>query len=102
MTMPFYLIQILLLSPGDTALGDIVRRYLNGYRVSNENLDIMHAKLARDGRCYYETVRKLYLEDCVGKCFHNHAILKFDQIVLCQEDILLYLLTVCPNFNLHR
>ena len=38
--------KLLLLSPGDTSLRDIVRRYRDRDRISYENPDIVHAKFA--------------------------------------------------------
>ena len=76
----------LFFSPGDTALGRIVNRDLNGHGVSRENTDIVHTKLSGDMRVHDMSVRKLYLEVGVGECLDYHAVLKYDQIVLRQKN----------------
>ena len=92
--------KLLLLSPGDTALGDIIGRYLNGNRVADENFDIIHTQLARDCGGDDDTVGQLYLEDGVRESLHDHAILKFNQIALRQELILLNVNTVVNFLHL--
>ena len=72
--------KLLLLSPGDAALGNIVGRYLHGHHVTDENLDIVHTQLPGDRGSHDVSVRKLYLEDGVGESLHNLAIFKFNQI----------------------
>ena len=84
----------LFFSPGDTALGEVIGRDLDGHGVTGENFDIVHAKLARNVRGHDVTVRELYLEGGIGKCFNDNAILKFNQIVLCHFKTLSALLTV--------
>jgi len=73
----------LFFSPGDTTLRKIVSGNLNRYGVTGENFDIVHTKLARNMCGHDVTVGKLYLEGGIGKCFNNHAVFKFNQIVLC-------------------
>lgn len=78
--------KLLLLSPGDTTLCDIVRRYRNGDRVSYENPDIVHAKFAGYGSGHNVTVRQLDFEHRVRQYFDHHTVLKFNQIVLWQNN----------------
>lgn len=83
--------KLLLLSPGDTSLRDIVRRYRDGNRVSYENPDIVHAKFAGYGGGHDVTVRQLDFEHCVRQHFDHHAVLKFNQIVLWQKNPSLFI-----------
>ena len=83
--------KLLLLSPGDTPLRDIVRRYRDGDRVSHENSDIVHAKLTGYGSGHDVTVRQLDFEHRVRQYFDYHAVFKFNQIVLWQNNPSLFI-----------
>ena len=72
--------------PGDAALSEVVNRNLNRYRVTGKNFDIVHTQLTRDMCGHDVTVRELYLECGVRKCFHDNAVFKFNQIVLSQNN----------------
>ena len=76
----------LLFPPGNATLGQVVDRNLDRYRVAGQNLNIVHAELARDMCGHDMTVRELYLECGVRKCFHDNAVFKFNQIVLSQNN----------------
>ena len=88
LTIPFLLYldsAILLCSPGDTSLGQVIDRNLDGHAVTGQYSDIIHAKLSRNMSRYYMAVGKLYLEGGVGKCL-NYCTFKFDNIILWQNN----------------
>lgn len=74
---------ILLSSPSDAALVEVVNRNLNSYLVTGQNADIIHAKLARNMSSYDMLVGKLNLEGCVGQSLNYNAF-KFNNVVLWQ------------------
>ena len=84
-----WILLILLCSPGDAALGQVVDRNLNGYAVTGKNLDIIHTKLARNVSRYHMAVRELDLEASVGQCLNDCAFKLDDVIFLCQSNPLL-------------
>ena len=87
----FLKIQVLLGSPGDAALVQVVDRDFDGYAITGENADIVHAQLARDVSGHYVAVGQAHLEGSVGKSLHN-LTLKFNDIILRHEEFpLLYL-----------
>ena len=72
-------------SPSDSALIEIVYRYLNSDLISRQNSDIVHTKLSRYVSRYYVLVGKLYLEGRVGQRL-NYRTFKFDYIILTQNN----------------
>ena len=82
LTFPF---KDLLFSPGDATLAEVVDRNLDGYGITGKNFNIVHSQLTRNVGSYDMPVGKLYLEDRVGKCLHNHAF-KFNHIILRQNN----------------
>ncbi len=79
------LILRLFRTPGYTALGKVVDRYLNGNLVSRQYSNIVHSKLTRNMSCYYMPVGKLYFEGRVRQRLNN-CTFKFDHIVLWQNN----------------
>ena len=83
--IPFLSVR-LLFPPGDAALGEVVDRDLNRYRVTGQDLDIVHAELARNVGGHNVPVGQLDLEGGVRKCFQDNAVLKLDKIILRQKN----------------
>ena len=79
------LILRLFRTPGYTALGKVVDRYLNGNLIARQYSNIIHTKLSRNVSCYYVPVGKLYLEGSVRQSL-NDCTLKFNHIVLWQNN----------------
>ena len=73
----------LLASPGDPALGQIIRRHLNGYLVTGQDLDEIHAELAGNGCQNFVAVTQIYVEHSVRQVVGNDA-LNLDYVVFCQ------------------
>ena len=78
-------LSFLLCTPGDSALGQVINRNLNGHAVTGQNSNIVHSQLSRDMSRYDMLIGKLYLEGRVGKCFHNCAF-KLYYIILRQNN----------------
>ena len=57
----------LLFPPGNATLGKVIDRNLDRYRVAGQNLNIVHAELARDMCGHDVTVGQLDLEGGVRK-----------------------------------
>lgn len=79
-TIPF-----LFRAPGDTSLGRVVYRDLNGHFITGQNPNIIHSKLARKMRGYDHIVGQLYFELRIGKSFYDHS-LEFNNIVFRQNN----------------
>ena len=79
-------VSILLTSPGDPTSGQIIRRHLNGYLVTGQDLDKVHTKLAGNGCQNGVTITNVYLEHCVGQVIGNNA-LNLDYVVFSQSQI---------------
>jgi hypothetical protein len=91
-TIPFLLYldsAILLCSPGNPSLGQVIDRNLDGYAIAGKNLDIVHTKLTRNMSRYQMAVRELDLEAGVGQCLNDGAFKLNDIIFLCQSNPLL-------------
>ena len=84
--IPFLSSELLLFSPGYTALCEIVNRDLNSYRIAGKNLNIIHSQLARNMCGHNVSVRELDLEGGVWQCFDYLAVLKLYKIVLWQNN----------------
>ena len=67
-------------TPGDATLIQVVYRNLNGYAVTGQYLDIIHAQSAGDMSSYNVLIGQLHLEGCVRQCLDYHTF-KFDYIV---------------------
>ena len=75
--------NLLLASPGDPASGQIIRRHLQCYLVTGQDLDKVHSELAGNGGQNCVAVADVYLEHSVGQVVGNDA-LNLDYVVLCQ------------------
>ena len=78
-------------TPGNASLGEVIYRHLNGYAITGQNTDIVHAKLSRNVCGHDMTVGKLYLEGGIGQRL-NHNTLKFNHIILWQKNPSLFLI----------
>ena len=78
-------LSLLLCTPSDSSLIEIVYRHLNGYLITGQNSDIVHTKLSRNVSCYYMLVGKLYLEGCVRQCLYDSTF-KFNNIIFWQNN----------------
>ena len=76
-------VSILLTSPGDPASGQIIRRHLNGYLVTGQDLDKVHSELAGNGRQNRMAIADIHLEHGVGQIVRYDS-LNFDYVVFCQ------------------
>ena len=73
----------LLTSPGDPTLCQIVRRHLNGYLVTGQDLDKVHSELAGNVRQNGVTVANVNSEHRIRQCIGYDA-LNLDYVVFCQ------------------
>ena len=78
--------QALFFPPGNTSLGQVVDRDLNGDCIARKNSYIVHTKLTRDVCGHNVAVRELDLEDGIRQCLEHYTVFKFDQIVLWQNN----------------
>ena len=69
----------------DSALSQIVYRYLHRELVAGEDLNIVHSHFPGYMGSDHMSVGKLYLKHGVRKCFRDHAF-KFDHIVFSQNN----------------
>ena len=74
-------LSLLLCTPSDASLGQVIDRNLNGYAIAGQNSNIIHSKLSRYMSSNYMLIGKLYLEGRVGQCF-NYDAFKFDNVIL--------------------
>ena len=74
----------LLASPGDPTLSQIVRRHLNGYFVTGQDLDEVHAELAGNVCQNGVSVANVDFEHSIRQCIGYDA-LNFDYVVFCQD-----------------
>ena len=77
---------MLLASPGDPASGQIIRRHLNSYLVTGQDLDEIHAELAGNGCQNFVAVADIYVEHSVRQVVGNDA-LNLDYVVFCQSSL---------------
>ena len=73
----------LLTSPGDPTLSQIVRRHLNGYFVTGQDLNEIHSELAGNVCQNGVTVANVNSEHCIRQCIDYDA-LNLDYVVFCQ------------------
>ena len=76
----------LLASPGDPALGQIIRRHLNGYLVTGQDLNEIHSEPAGNVCQNAVSIADVNLEHCIGQCISYDA-LKFDYVVFRSQVI---------------
>lgn len=70
---------------GDTAAAQVINRKFDGDFVAGQNLDVMHAHLARDMSENLMAVLELDFEHSVRESLQNGA-LKFDDVFFSQES----------------
>ena len=73
----------LLASPGDPTLSQIIRRHLNGYFVTGQDLDEIHSKLAGNVCQNGVSVANVNFEHSIRQCIYYDA-LNLDYVVFCQ------------------
>ena len=73
----------LLASPGDPTLSQIIRRHLNGYFVTRQNTNEVHAELAGNVRQNDVSVADVDFEHSIRQCIGYDA-LNLDYVVLSQ------------------
>ena len=83
----------LLASPGDPALGQIIRRHLNGYFVTGQNTNEVHSELAGNMCQNGVSVANDNGEHCIRQRIDYDA-LKLDYVVFCQDLFTPLVLTV--------
>ena len=71
----------LLVAERDSTLREVIRRHLDPHFVSRQDLDIVHAHLARDMGGDFMAVLKLHAEHRVGKGFEYHAVLFYCRLL---------------------
>ena len=69
-----------LATPGDPALGEIVRAHFQLDGVAGDDADVIHAQLARNVRRDGMPVGKLHAERCIRQRFDDFAF-RFDDVV---------------------
>ena len=79
---------VLLTSPSDPAVGQIIGRHLNGYLVTGQDFDEIHPKLTGNVCQNVVAVANVQLEQCIRHRICNDA-LNFDYVVFCQDFNLL-------------
>ena len=83
----------LLTSPGDPTLRQIIRRHLNGYLVTGQDLNKVHSELAgnvcQNGVSTANIDREHGIRQCIG-----YDALKFDYVVFCQDQLTPLVLTI--------
>ena len=74
---------MLLASPGDPTLSQIVRRHLNGYFVTGQDLNEIHSELAGNVSQNGVSIADIHIEHCIRQGVGYDA-LNFDYVVLSQ------------------
>ena len=74
---------VLLASPGDPTLSQIVRRHLYGYFVTGQNLNEIHSEFAGNVCQNVVSVANVDLEHRIRQCIGNDA-LNLDYVVFSQ------------------
>ena len=83
----------LLASPCDPALGQVIRRHLNGYFVTGQDLNEIHSELAGNVCQNGVPAADIDGEHGIRQCIGNDA-LKFDYVVFCQDQLTPLVLTI--------
>ena len=73
----------LLTSPGDPTAGQIIRRHLNSYLVTGQDLNKVHTELAGNVCQNGVSIADIYLEHSIRQCISDDA-LNLDYVVFCQ------------------
>ena len=73
----------LLTSPGDPTLCQIIRRHLNSYLITGQDLNEVHSELAGNVCQNGVTVANVNSEHCIRQCIYYDA-LNLDYVVFCQ------------------
>ena len=73
----------LLASPGDPTLSQIIRRHLNGYFVTGQDLNEIHSELAGNMCQNGVSIADIYLEHSIRQGIDYDA-LNLDYVVFCQ------------------
>ena len=73
----------LLTSPGDPTLRQIIRRHLNGYLVTGQDLNEIHSEPAGNVCQNGVSIANVHFEHCVRQSI-CHDALKFNYVVFCQ------------------
>ena len=79
---------LLLTSPSDPTLSQIIRRHLNGYLVTGQDSNEVHSQLAGNVCQNDVAVANVNFEHRIRQRIGNDA-LNFDYVVLCQDSNLL-------------
>ena len=74
---------VLLASPGDPTLSQIIRRHLNGYFITGQDLNEIHSELAGNVCQNGVSVANVNFEHCIRQCIGYDA-LNLDYVVLSQ------------------
>ena len=69
-------------------MGQIIRRHLNGYLVTGQDLDKVHSELAGNVCQNGVTVANVNSKHCIRQCIYYDA-LNLDYVVFCQVRNLL-------------
>ena len=79
---------VLLTSPGDPTLSQIIRRHLNSYLVTGQDFNEIHTELAGNVCQNAVSIADIYIEHSIRQCISYDA-LNLDYVVLCQAVNLL-------------
>ena len=79
---------MLLASPCDPTLSQIVRRHLYGYLVTGQDLNEIHSQLAGNVSQNGVSIADIHIEHCVRQVIGNDT-LNLDYVVFCQVGNLL-------------
>lgn len=89
--------RFLLCSPGDASFVQVIHADLNRDAVAEQNLDIVHTKLAGNMSRNNMVIGQLHLEGRIGQNLNN-GTLKFNYIILWQNNhSSLHFLIVCRH-----
>ena len=83
--LPFGIRRPLLGSPGDPALGEVVRRHLNCYLIARNDSDVVHSELTGNMSKDLVSVSQLHLKIRIGQSLYN-CTFDFDNIFLRQAN----------------
>ena len=78
-------LSLLLCTPCDASLGQVVYRNLNGYAITRQYSDIVHSKLTGNMSRYDMPIGKLHFEGRIGQCL-DYRTFKLNNIILRQNN----------------
>ena len=78
-------LSLLLSTPGNASLGEVVNRNLDGNAVTGQNSDIVHSKLSGNVSSHNVPIGKLHLEGSIGQSLNDRTF-KFDNVILRQNN----------------